>query len=164
MACEEVDISLRTYRRWKHKGEVQSDRRPTALRPTPSNKLSEEERQAILTTCSEKEYASLPPTQIVPDLLDKGIYLGSESSFYRILKAEGQLHHRGRSRVPKKHPMPTTHQASGPNEVWTWDITYCPGRVRGMFYFLYMIVDIFSRKIVGYELYEEAPNADDSSG
>ncbi len=154
-ACEEVEISLRTYRRWTIKGENQGDKRPIASRPTPSNKLSEAERKAILAVCNEETYASLPPSQIVPRLLDQGIYLGSESSFYRILKAEGQLHHRGRSRVPKKHPLPTTHHANGPNEVWTWDITYCPGRVRGMFYFLYMIVDIFSRKIVGYEVYEQ---------
>lgn len=155
MACDEVEVSLRTYRRWTSEDEIQDDKRPHALRPTPANKLSEAERKAIITVCNEDAYASLPPSQIVPRLLDQGIYLGSESSFYRILKAEGQLHHRGRSRAPKKHPMPTTHQATGPNEVWSWDITYLPSRVRGMFFFLYLIVDIFSRKIVGYEVYEE---------
>jgi transposase InsO family protein len=154
-ACEEAGISLRTYRRWTKGGEVHGDRRPTAVRPTPLNKLSEVERQAILDVCHEDEYASLPPTQIVPRLLDQGVYLGSESSFYRILKAEDLLHHRGRSRAPKKQSLPTTHQANKPNELWSWDITYLPSRVRGMFYFLYMIVDIFSRKIVGYEVYEQ---------
>jgi len=96
---------------------VQADKRPEAERPAPANKLSEEEREAILATCNEPAYASLPPSQIVPDLLDRGVYLGSESSFYRILKEKGQLHHRGRSQMPKKTGKPTSHTATAPDEV-----------------------------------------------
>ena len=66
----------------------------------------------ILDVCNQPEYASLPPTQIVPTLLDKGVYLGSESTFYRVLKAHGQLHHRGRSKAPEKSNRPTTYTAT----------------------------------------------------
>ena len=154
MACEEVEISLRTYRRWISGGGVKGDQRPEVIRVAPSNQLTEEERQCIITTCNKPEYASLPPSQIVPILLDNNIYLGSESSFYRVLKAENQLHHRGRSRAPKKVSKPTSYTAHNPNEVWSWDITYLASRIKGQFYYLYLFEDIFSRKIVGYEVYD----------
>ena len=109
----------------------------------------------ILDVCNQPEYASLPPTQIVPALLDKGIYLGSESSFYRVLKAHGQQHHRGRSKAPEKSNRPTTYTAYGPNQVQSWDITYLPSTVKGQFYYLYAFEDIFSRKLVGYEVHEK---------
>lgn len=73
------------------------DQRPLASRPVPANKISEQETQVILAVSNEPQYASLPPSQLVPTLLDEGIYLASEASFYRILKAHNQLHHRGRS-------------------------------------------------------------------
>lgn len=88
-------------------------------------------------------------------MLDKGIYLGSEASFYRLLKANGQLHHRGRSQAPKKKAKPTSLAAKGPNQVWSWDITYLASRVKGLFYYLYLFEDIYSRKIVGYEVHEQ---------
>lgn len=153
-ACEEAGINIRTYRRWYRGGEVQLDQRPLVVRSAPSNKLSDEERQAIVDTSNRAEYASLPPSQIVPTQLDQGIYLASESSFYRILKDMDLLHHRGRSQAPKKRAKPTSFAASGPNQVWSWDITYLPTRVVGQFYYLYLFEDIFSRKIVGYEVHE----------
>ena len=155
IACEEAGVSLRTYRRWYRSGVIQGDERAGAHRPEPLNKLDREERQAILDVANEPKYASLPPSQVVPVLLDKGIYLGSESSFYRILKAHDQLNHRGRSQRPKKTHKPTSHTASAPNEVWSWDITYLASTVKGLFYYLYLFEDIFSRKIVGYEVYEQ---------
>lgn len=148
-------MSLRTYRRWYRGGQVQADQRPSAQRPEPSNKLSNEERQAILAIANEPEHARSPPSQIVPTLLDQGIYVGSESSFYRTLKAHKQLNHRGRSQAAKRINKPTSHTASGPNEVWSWDITYLASTVRGLFYYLYLFEDIFSRKIVGYEVHEQ---------
>jgi transposase InsO family protein len=154
-ACKEAEVNLRTYRRWYRDGEVQADQRPEIQRPGPSNKLREQERQAIIEICNKPEYASLPPSQIVPVLLDKGIYLGSEATYYRILKAHDQLHHRGRNQAPKKTWKPTSHVANGPNEVWSWDITYCASVVRGQFYYLYLFEDIYSRKIVGYEVHEQ---------
>lgn len=153
-ACAEADICLRTYRRWYRDGIVQDDKRPTAVRPVPANKLTATEQEQIVELCNSPAYSQLPPSQIVPDLLDKGVYLASESTFYRVLKEAGQLHHRGQSLAPRLSPAPTTHTASGPCEVWCWDITYCPSTVRGQFYYLYMFEDLYSRKIVGYEVHE----------
>lgn len=153
-ACAEAGISLRTYRRWFRDGVVQADQRPYVEKAAPSNKLSDEERENIVTVCNSSPYESLPPTQIVPSLLDLGIYLASESSFYRVLKENNQLNHRGRAAAPVHRAMPTTHIATGPNQTWCWDITYLPSIVRGQFYYLYMFEDLYSRKIVGYEVYD----------
>ncbi|WP_323011161.1 helix-turn-helix domain-containing protein [Paracoccus sp. (in: a-proteobacteria)] len=95
-ACAELEISDRTLRRWTKGGQIHADQRPIAARPEPANKLSAVERAAVLDICNSKDFASLPPSQIVPRLADQGRYLASESSFYRILRAEGQQHHRGR--------------------------------------------------------------------
>nr|WP_186354459.1 MULTISPECIES: IS3 family transposase [Pseudomonas] len=153
-ACVEAGICLRTYRRWFRDEALQEDKRPLAIKPAPANKLSAEERAHIIELSNSPAYSQLPPSQIVPDLLDKGIYVASESTFYRVLKAADQLHHRGHSLAPQRRWEPTTHKASGPCEVWCWDITYCPSIVRGQFYYLYLFEDLYSRKIVGYEVYE----------
>ncbi len=153
-ACAEMEISARTLRRWTQGGQVQADQRPLVQRSEPRNKLSEEERTAVLAVCNCEEFASLPPSQIVPKLADQGQYLASESSFYRILRAQGQQQHRGRARPGVRRKPPTSYKAAGPCEVWSWDITWMPGPVAGMFFYLYLIVDIFSRKIVGWEVHE----------
>jgi len=146
---------LRTYRRWAKGGNVVADKRPGAVRVAPANKLSKEERDAIIEVVNQPEYASQPPSQIVPRLADKGIYMASESSFYRVLHEHAQVQHRGKTQQHKKHAAPDSFTATGPNQVWSWDITYCSSRVRGLYYYLYLIEDIFSRKIVGWEVYEE---------
>lgn len=133
-ACKALGLSARTYQRWHRCGEVIVDGRPLAKRPGPSNKLSPVERQAVLDACHEPEYAGLPPGQIVPRLADAGLYLASESTFYRVLHEAGEQHHRGRSRQPKKSRPPEGYCAGGPNQVWTWDITWLPTVVRGMFF------------------------------
>lgn len=109
----------------------------------------------MLDVCNSQEFASLPPSQIVPRLADQGRYLASESSFYRILRAADQQHRRGRSQPPRHVPVPTSHTATGPNQVWSWDITYLPSLVRGQYYYLYLIEDIYSRKGVGWEVHEQ---------
>jgi putative transposase len=93
--------------------------------------------------------------QIVPALADKGMYIASESTMYRILKNENMQHHRGRSKKSAPRSKPDTYIASDSNQVWTWDITYLNTFVRGLYYKLYMILDIFSRKIVGWEVWPE---------
>lgn len=153
--CHEAGVSMRTYRRWYRDGVVSGDQRPLVQKAPPSNKLNEQERQAIIDIANEPEYASLPPSQIVPILLDKNIYLGSESSFYRVLKASQQLNHRGRSQAPKKMHKPTSFTATGPNQVMSWDITYLASKIKGQFYYLYLFEDIYSRKIVGYEVHDQ---------
>ena len=153
-ACSELEISDRTLRRWTKDGQVHADQRPVVPRPEPANKLSAAERAAVLEACNSKEFASLPPSQIVPKLADQGRYLASESSFYCILRSDGQQHHRGRAKPPVRRNPPTSYKASAPCEVWTWDITWMPGPALGMIFYLYLIVDISSRKIVGWEVHE----------
>jgi putative transposase len=152
-ASEEAGICLRTYRRWVQGENTSEDQRSSALRPTPANKLTEQEREQILETCNQPEYESLPPGQIVPRLADKGEYIASESSFYRVLKEADQQYHRGRAKEKQKRRLPTTYIAKSANEVWSWDISYLPSLVRGQFFYLYLIMDIFSRKIVGWEVH-----------
>ena len=96
----------------------------------------------------------MPPCEIVPALADKGIYIASESTFYRVLRKEKMLNHRGRSEAPK-HNRPTTYSATAPNQVYMWDITYLNGPHKGMFYYLYLFTDLYDRSIVGWEVYEE---------
>ena len=152
--CQVMGITARTYQRWTREGEVRSDGRPEAIRPLPSHALSAEERAAVLAVCNTPENASRPPGQIVPALADEGVYLASESTFYRILRDEDQQHHRGRARKPSVSKLPVTHCATAPNTVWCWDVTWLPAAVRGRFFFLYMIMDLYSRKIVGWEVHE----------
>ena len=139
--------------------EARADARPTAVRPAPSHALTEDERQAVLATTLQPAYAALPPGQRVPRLADKGVYLASESTFYRVLRAHDLQHHRGRAKAPSTPRPPTTHCADKPNQVWYWDSNWLPGPIRGQFIFLYLIIDLYSRKIVGWEVYEAESSA-----
>ena len=168
-----VEISERTLRRWTKGGQVHADQRPLVQRPEPPNKLSGAERTAVISICNYTEFYRLPPSQIVPKLADQGHYLASESSFYRILRAQGQQHHRGRPIRPSgASHQPTTRPArparSGPGSEARPGVTeiklsggqseapntWMPGPVVGMFFYLYLIVGFFSRKIVGWEVHE----------
>ncbi len=153
-ACEELGISVRTYQRWIQAGKVKVDGRAGAKRRAPHNQLSTEEKAAVLNIISSEDYKDLPPSQIVPALADQGKYIASESSFYRIMHEHKQQHHRGRSKAPERRPV-STHEATGPNQVWCWDITWLPGSVKGSYYYLYLILDIYSRKVVGWEVHEK---------
>lgn len=153
-SCEELSVSLRTYQRWTQEGSIEIDGRGNAQRPEPANKLTPEERENILEICTGEEYQSLPPSQIVPGLADKDIYVASESSFYRVLKEANQLSHRGKAQAPRKVGRPKGYKATGPNQVWSWDITYLAAAITGIFYRLYLVMDIYSRKIVGWEIHE----------
>ena len=153
-ACKVIGISSRTLQRWS-KGElVQVDGRGiAATRREPGNKLSSLERQRILEVANSQEFAHLAPSQIVPILADQGRYIASESTFYRVLHEAGQVALRGKAKPPtRKRPAPL--YADAPNQLWSWDITYLATNVKGVFFYLYLIMDIFSRKIVGWEVYE----------
>ena len=132
---------------------VTADSRPTSVRPEPANKLTEDERTEILAVANSEEFASLPPSQIVPTLADRGIYVASESSFYRVLKSASQQHHRGKAKKPSGR-LVTSHCAIAPNQVWSWDITWLPAAIKGKYHYWYMVLDIYSRKIVGHEVHE----------
>ena len=152
-ACNELGITPRTYQRWVGNIDTLQDKRPLAKRTPPKNKLTEEERKEVLRVANSSEYRDLVPNQIVPKLADQGIYLASESTFHRILKEEKLNTFRLRSKEPVKRE-PATHVATSPNQVWTWDITWLSGPVKGLYYKLYLILDMFSRLIVGYEVWD----------
>ncbi len=155
--AETIEISESTIRRWRHDLASQSagDRRPGASRATPKNALTAAEQEQILAYCLDPEFASLPPSQIVPELLDRGIYIASESSFYRVLRKNQLNKRRGSARKPKESTPKPNYSASAPNQVWAWDVTWLPSKVSGRFFKLYIIIDLFSRKIVGWEVFSE---------
>ena len=154
-ACEVAGIDTRTLQRWKVGSGLQSgDGRPQAVHPEPAHALSQQERERIVQVANEPRFAALPPARIVPTLADEGIYIASESSFSRVLRAHGQTRHRGRAKAPRRVRPPTTHVATGPGQVWTWDMTFLPTPVLGVWCYLYLILDIYSRKIVGFEVHE----------
>ena len=156
-ACAVLSITDRTFFRWKAKRkqtESIADSRPTAKRPTPSNKLSDEEEQHILSVLNSPEFADASPKQVVPKLADRGQYIASESTMYRLLHKNDLCHHRRSGKVPMHREAPT-HMADAPNQVWMWDITYIPGSIKGSFFYLYCISDLFSRYITGWEIWEE---------
>ena len=154
-ACEIAGIDLRTLQRWQAAdGLVSGDRRPQAVRPRPSHALSDAERAHLLAVANEPRFASMPPARIVPMLADEGVYLASESTFNRVLKAHEQTAHRGRAKAPKAVKPPTTHIATGPRQVWCWDMTYLPAQVLGRWFYLYLILDLYSRKVVGWEVHD----------
>ena len=151
-----LGVGLTTLQRWRRQfvGDGDGvDRRKGSHRHV-AHRLSEEERQRILLTCNEPEFAALPPGQIVPVLADRGLYIGSERSFYRVLHAHGQIHRRGRARPPQEpRPVPRL-RAVAPNQLWSWDITYLPTTVRGVWLYLYLVIDVWSRKVVAWDVAE----------
>lgn len=149
-ACEALGLSVRTLQRWERAGGGDCRQGSRAM---PANRLSDEERARALTVMNQPQYCDKSPNQIVPLLADEGHYIASESTLYRILREEKMLSHRHRSVVPRHHE-PLVHVANAPNEVWSWDITFLPTAVRGVFYYLYMIVDIYSRKVVAWQVHE----------
>ena len=120
----------------------------------PRHALSQAERAQLLRVANEPRFAAVPPARIVPMLADEGIYLASESSFSRVLRAQGQSAHRGRAKAPRAVRPPTTHIATAPCAVWCWDMTYLPASVIGLWFHLYLILDLYSRKIVGWEVHD----------
>jgi len=153
MACDIVGIPARTLQRWRNNPDRADGRKAAGEQREPANKLSEQERMKILQIANQQEFSAMSANQIVPTLADQGIYVASESSFYRVLRDADQLAHRGKAKAPiRKRPEPI--EATGPNQLWSWDITYLKTTVRGLFFYLYMIMDVYSRKIVGWEVCE----------
>lgn len=153
-ACALLNLTVRTYQRWTTDKVVKADQRPLVPRAAPSNKLTNEERRAVISLCNQKEYRSCPPAFIVADQLDQGRYLASESTFYRVLREDDQVHPRGRQKAPESKRIATTHKAAQPNQLWSWDISWLPGPARGTWFYLYLMLDVYSRKIVGHEVYD----------
>ena len=132
-----IGVSSRTLERWRKNNNGDQRKGPTAA---PSNKLTLEEVKKIIAISTSAEYQNLSVTQIVPKLVDNGEYIASESSFYRVLKSQDLSAHRAASR-PKINHRPDPHIAESPNEVWSWDITYLQSMIRGIFFYLYLVMD-----------------------
>ncbi len=153
-ACELLGFSERTLQRWQLAAEDNPDGR-TLRHEAPAHKLSMLERTTLLAVANSAEFGHLPPSQIVPRLADKQRYIASESTFYRVLRAENQLTHRRSERVPQKRSKPRAVCATEPDQLFSWDITYLPTTVHGIYLYLYLFLDVFSRKIVAWQIYAE---------
>lgn len=150
-ACKLAGISARTLHRWKADN-VGEDRRKGPRQP-PKNKLSPEEQKRVLETLNAPEYRDLSPKQLVPRLADQGRYDASEATMYRLLRKNKQMVHRARSRSPR-HYKPKALEASAPMQVLCWDITYLPTCIKGQFYYWYVFEDLYSRAVVGQQVFE----------
>jgi putative transposase len=150
-ACEVVGISSRTIERWRARPD--GDDRRRGPRHEPCNALSAAERARLLAVMTSPEHEGISPKQLVPRLADRGVYLASESTMYRLARKIGLRRRRpskARTTVSRAAPL---HRAAGPNQVWSWDITYLPTLVRGRYLYLYLVVDVWSRRIVGYDIH-----------
>jgi transposase InsO family protein len=154
-ACALAGIDPRTLQRWQAgDGLSRGDRRPDADRPMPSHALTAAERARIIEVANEPRFAETPPARIVPALADEGTFIASEASFHRVLRDHGQVRRRGRARPPRTVGPPSTHVATAPGQVWCWDVTFLPSRVQGRWFYLFLILDLWSRKIVGFEVHD----------
>jgi transposase InsO family protein len=149
-ACRLVGLSVRTVERWRIGPDADARQGP---HHRPANQLTPGERDTILAVVTSAPYRELSPHQIVPQLADAGRYLASEATIYRILREERLLQHRGRAKAPVRRP-PRAHVATGPNQLWSWDITYLKTSVRGVFDYLYLMLDVWSRKVVGWAVHD----------
>ena len=114
-ACRQIGLSCRSVQRWQRMDAVDGDQRSSGKRRYvhPANKLSEEERQAVVGTLNSEAFKDLPPSQIVPRLADTGVYVASESTMYRILRQQGQLAHRRSERAAQNRSKPRALAATG---------------------------------------------------
>jgi putative transposase len=149
-ACELLGLTIRTVQRWRADGGGEDKRRGPAS--TPHNKLSQREEKTIVRLITSRRYRDLSPKQIIPLLADRGIYVASEATLYRLMHRLRLQRHRAKARP--RSPRPRAHTARGPLQVFSWDITYLPSLIRGKYYYLYLVVDIWSRRIMAAEVHE----------
>ena len=148
-ACAALGLSRATLYR-----QTQPPRPVSVFVPAPSpRRLTDAERQAVLDALHSEEFVDQPPQEVYARLLSRGVYLASIRTIYRLLAAFGESGERRAQRTPVKHVKPTL-LATSPNQVWTWDITKLRGPLPGVFYFLYAVLDLFSRMTVGWMLAE----------
>ena len=150
-ACEALEISVSTFERWRN-GKYTDSRKGASK--VVARKLTEEERQKVIDVSCSQRYKDDNPYKIHASLLDSGIYVASISSFYRVLRENSLVHHRGNTHPGTSHNKPPERVATGPNQVWTWDITWIPSYVRGIFYYSYTIIDIWDRSIVKWAIHD----------
>jgi putative transposase len=147
-ACSALDVARASFYR------VQKPKQPVvSSRPTPARALSEVERETVLATLNSERFVDQAPREVYAALLDEGSYLCSVSTIYRILDSAQQVRER---RNQLTHPNYTKPEllATAPNQVWSWDITKLLGPVKWSYFYLYVILDIFSRMVVGWMVAE----------
>ena len=149
--CNEIGIDARTIQRWRRDPDGEDDRHGPKTRP--ANALTAAEEKDILSLLNSPEFSELSPHQVVAKLADMNIYKVSERTMYRLLKRHKLQAHRGRTR-PRGHHRPAEHRATGPCQVWSWDITYLRSPIKGKFWLLYMVVDVWSRKVVAARVHD----------
>ena len=149
-ACDALGVSRASMYR---STTPQHPAEPRGPRPPPPRKLSGPERQAVIDVVHEAEFIDQPPAEIVYALLSRGLYYASVRTFYRILNELGESHERRHQRTLVAHTKPSL-VATAPNQVWTWDITKLAGPEPGVFFMLYMMIDLFSRYVVGWMVAE----------
>lgn len=150
-ACMILGASERTIQRWIKRPDTEDGRTGNCFKV--SNALTQDQRQRVLDVACCPEFRDVSPNQIVPILAEKELYIGSESTFYRFLRQAGLMTHRSKARAPQRH-RPDEIVATAPNQVWTWDITYFLTLTRGVYLYLYLILDIWDRSIVGWAVHE----------
>jgi putative transposase len=148
---EVVGISLRTLERWRAEQDGGEDGR-RGPNTVPSNKLSEHEERQLLRVLTSPENRDLSPRQVIPALAEQGTYIASESTAYRVLHKHDLQKHRENTRPPTSK-KPDELVACAPNQVYCWDITYLKADPIGTFFYLYLVTDIFSRRIVAARVY-----------
>ncbi len=156
VACQTLEISFRSYLRWKA-GKLE-DGRKGAVKTVP-RKLSEAEREDFYKEANTARFRDMTPEQIVAILCEEGTYYGSDRTLYRIFTDKKALATRTESRKPGPSKKPPELVATGPNQVWCWDITWLRSDVKGFFYYAYVVIDVFSRAIVGWSIEDcESPD------
>jgi putative transposase len=164
-ALSVLGLTARCFQRWKRRAKVRlstildmaemdlgQDGRSTRIQ-VPKNQMTAAEKQAILETINRAGLADLPVTQIVPILADEGCYVGSESTMYRVMRANQQNRRRSVSKAPKVRALPQHFSVTVPNQLACWDITYLPSGVRGHYWYAYVVMDVYSRKAVAWQVY-----------
>jgi putative transposase len=141
-ACNALTLARANFYRWKHPKEK-------TFRLAPPLALSLKERDTVLSVLHEERFIDRAPREIYASLLDESTYLCSVRTMYRILEKEGELKER-RNQLSRPHYTKPELLATAPNQIWTWDITKLKGPVKWTYYYLYVILDIFSRYVVGW--------------
>jgi putative transposase len=151
-ACRVLGISTRTIQRWRKVACAEDGRKGRSS--APRNVFTAAERAQVLDILRSEEYARFAPRQIVAKLSDQGRYVASESTFYRLQRAQA----RATPNPGRRRPVAVKrveHLIVAPDQIWSWDITYLQSPVRGRHYYLYMFIDLFSRRIMGWQVHDE---------
>jgi len=144
-ACQALGASAATIYRWRRPQE----KRVRGPRSAPSRALSEAERTDVLTELHGERFLDASAVEVYATLLDEGRYLCSERTMYRLLSAQGEVRERRNQLTHPAYAKPEL-LAQGPNEIWSWDITKLLGPAKWTYFYLYVILDVFSRYPVGW--------------